>query len=317
MTLPSGVTVTAPRRKRAVSWTNATPYLLVAPAIVLVLMVQLGPMLVGIIISFFDLTRLYITNWSGAPFVALENYVTALSFASPVGGRFLQSVGITIAFTVIVVTLCYLLGMSAAVVLQRTFRGKGWFRTLFLLPYALPVYASVIVWSFMFQRDNGLINHVLVDTLHLVQDPPFWLLGDNAFWSMVIVAVWNRWPFAFLMLMAGLQSIPEEVYQASSIDGASVWKQVRYITIPMLAPVNFVLILMMSLWTFNDFNHPFVLFGPTPPPAANLISMHIYNNSFINWNFGLGSAMSVLALIFLLAASGVALWLNRRSNREL
>ena len=207
--------------------------------------------------------------------------------------------------------------MAAAVSLQGRFRGRAFFRTLFLVPYALPLYAGIITWKFMFQKDTGAINHFLFDNLGLPGDKPFWLIGGNAFWSIVIVAIWRLWPFAFLMLMAGLQSIPAEVYEASAVDGAKPFRQWRAITLPMLRPVNSVLLLVMFLWTFNDFNTPFVLFGSTAQPAAgDLISFHIYNASFLTWNFDSGAAMSVLLLIFLLIVTGVYLLvLNRRSRR--
>jgi multiple sugar transport system permease protein len=106
------------------------------------------------------------------------------------------------------------------------------------------------------------------------------------------------------------------VYDAASVDGAGTWQQVRHITLGSLRPVNVVLLLMLFLWTFNDFNTPFVLFGATPPKSADLISIHIFGNSFVNWNFGLGSAMSVLLLLFLLVVTGAYLLLtNRRSRR--
>jgi multiple sugar transport system permease protein len=206
--------------------------------------------------------------------------------------------------------------MSAALVLQQSFRGRGVLRTVFLVPYALPIYAGVITWSFMLQRDNGLVNHVLVENLHVLDHASFWLIGDKAFLSMVVVAVWRSWPFAFLMLTAGMQSIPTELYDASAVDGAGVWRQARYITLAMLRPVNVVLILMLFLWTFNDFNTPFVLFGPTAPKSADIMSIHIYSNSFVNWNFGLGSAMSVLLLLFLLLVSGVWLLVAGRRSRH-
>ncbi|MFD0264964.1 carbohydrate ABC transporter permease, partial [Kitasatospora indigofera] len=183
---------------------------------------------------------------------------------------------------------------------------------LFLVPYALPVYAAVITWSFMFQRDTGLINHVLVDQLHLMDDKPFWLIGDNSFTALVVVSVWKSWPFAFLTLMAGLQNIPKELYEASSMDGAGVWQQIRKITLPSLRPVNQVLVLVLFLWTFNDFNTPYVLFGKSAPEAADLISIHIYQSSFVTWNFGVGSAMSVLLLLFLLLVTAVYLFLTSR-----
>jgi multiple sugar transport system permease protein len=309
-------TARAPQRRRGMSWRRATPYLLVLPAVLLELMIHIIPMLVGIWMSFIKLTQFFIANWSQAPFAGLDNYKIAVNFSHPIGQALLHSFTVSSLYTLIVVGLAWLFGMSAAVVLQNSFRGRGIFRTLFLVPYALPVYAGVITWSFMLQRDNGLVNQVLVNNLHILDDPPFWLIGNNAFVSMAIVALWRSWPFAFLMIMAGMQSIPDEVYQAAEVDGASVWQQLRYITLGMLRPVNVVLILMLFLWTFNDFNTPFVLFGATPPKSADLISIHIYGSSFVNWNFGLGAAMSVLLLLFLLVVTGAYLLVtNRRSRR--
>ncbi len=312
----AAATAPAPAPRRRPRWKGATPYLLVLPAILLELMIHIIPMLVGIWMSFIKLTQFFIANWSEAPFAGLDNYKIAVDFATPIGRALLHSFTVSILYTLIVVGLAWLFGMSAAAVLQNSFRGRGIFRTLFLVPYALPIYAGVITWSFMLQRDNGLLNHVLVSNLHILDNPPFWLIGNNAFFSMAIVALWRSWPFAFLMIMAGMQSIPDEVYQAAAVDGASVWQQLRHITLGMLRPVNVVLVLMLFLWTFNDFNTPFVLFGPTPPASADLISIHIYDNSFVNWNFGLGAAMSVLLLLFLLVVTGIYLLVtNRRSRR--
>jgi len=304
------------RRGRRSRWKGSTPYLLVLPAILLELLIHIIPMLVGIWMSFIRLTQFFIANWSEAPFAGLGNYKIAMNFSHPIGQALLHAFTVSCFYTIIVVGLAWLFGMSAATVLQNGFRGRGGLRTIFLIPYSLPIYAGVITWSFMLQRDNGLVNHVLMSNLHLLDNPPFWLIGNNAFISMAVVALWRSWPFAFLMIMAGMQSIPDEVYQAAAVDGASVWQQLRYITLGMLRPVNVVLILMLFLWTFNDFNTPFVLFGATPPASADLISIHIYDNSFVNWNFGLGAAMSVLLLLFLLSVTGVYLLVtNRRSRR--
>jgi multiple sugar transport system permease protein len=168
----------------------------------------------------------------------------------------------------------------------------------------------------MFQQDTGLVNHVLHDQLHVTSNKPFWLIGDNSFWAMVIVSVWKSWPFAFLALMAGLQNIPRELYEAAAMDGAGVWQQIRRITMPSLRPVNQVLVLVLFLWTFNDFNTPFVMFGQSAPHQADLISIHIYQSSFITWNFGSGSAMSVLLLLFLLLVTAVYLLFTSRKRGD-
>ncbi len=302
-----------PRRSR--SWVKATPYLLIIPAVLLELLIHIVPMVVGIWMSFVELTQFYIANWSQAPFAGLANYRIALDFSGPIGSSLLHSFLITAAYTVLVVGFSWVFGLAAALALQRKFRGRGVWRTLFLVPYALPIYAAIMTWSFMYQRDNGLVNHVLGSNLHITDGTTFWLVGNNAFVSMTVAAIWRSWPFAFLMLMAGLQNISEEVYDAAAVDGAGVWQQVRFITLPSLRSVNGVLVLMIFLWTFNDFNTPFVLFGNTPPHSADLLSIHIYDNSFINWNFGLGSAMSVLLLIVLLILTGCYLMVGKLRSR--
>jgi multiple sugar transport system permease protein len=308
-------TTTPPQKKhRTRQW---LPYALVGPAIIFELLIHIVPMLTGIWISFIQLTKFFIANWGAAPFAGFHNYAVAIDFNQAIGKSLLNSFLITCAFTVLVVGISWVVGMAAAVALQRPFAGRGIFRTVFLIPYALPLYASIIAWKFMFQQQTGAINHIIVDELHLTSHAPFWLIGNNAFVSVVIVAIWRLWPFAFLMLMAGLQSIPADVYEASAVDGARPFRQWRSITLPMVRSVNVTLVLVMFLWTFNDFNTPYVLFGSTAqPPAADLISFHIYNASFLTWNFGSGAAMSVLLLLFLLVVTGAyLLFTNRKSVR--
>lgn len=279
------------------------PYVLLLPALALELLIHLVPMVVGVVMSFKELTQFFISDWSAAPWKGLDNYRVAVDFNAPVGEDLLKSFLVTCEFTVLAVGLSWLFGTAAAILMQDAFRGRGLLRAVFLVPYALPVYAAVITWSFMFQRDTGMINHVIHDQLHLTDGRPFWLIGDNSFFALVTVSVWRQWPFAFLCLMAGLQNIPRELYEAAAMDGAGIWQQIRRITLPSLRPVNQVLVLVLFLWTFNDFNTPYVLFGRAAPDAADLISIHIYQSSFVTWNFGSGSAMSVLLLLFLLVVT--------------
>ncbi|MFF8375903.1 carbohydrate ABC transporter permease [Streptomyces sp. NPDC015661] len=305
----------APAQRRSGRRRIALPYLLLLPALVLELLVHLVPMLMGIGMSFKELTQFFIRDWSSAPWAGLDNYAVSVDFDAPVGQALLKSFLTTCLFTLASVALCWFLGTAAAVFLQENFRGRGFLRTLFLVPYALPVYAAVITWAFMFQRDNGLINHVLHDQLGLGDSPAFWLIGDNSFWALLTVSVWKGWPFAFLTVMAGLQNISPDMYEAAALDGAGVWRQLRHVTLPSLRQVNQVLVLVLFLWTFNDFNTPFVLFGKAAPEAADLISLHIYQSSFLTWNFGTGSAMSVLLLLFLLLVTGVYLLLTTRGRK--
>jgi multiple sugar transport system permease protein len=293
------------------------PYALIAPAVIFELFIHFTPMITGIWISFLKLTSASIANWSSAPFAGVDNYKIALSTTNAQGLALLQSFGVTAGFTLIVVALSWGFGMAAAVALQRTFRGRALFRTLFLIPYAIPLYAGIVTWKFMFQQQTGVVNQILL-ALHLATptSQPFWLIGPNAFGAVVVVAIWHTWPFAFLMLMAGLQTINEDLYEASALDGAKPFRQWRAITLPELGGVNRVLVLVLFLWTFNDYNDPAILFGQGRPPSGDLISFHIYNNSFTDLNFGFGASMSTLLLLFLLVVSvAYLLFVNRRSTR--
>ena len=292
------------------------PYLLLLPALVFELLVHLIPMVVGVFISFKQLTQFYLVNWRDAPWAGLGNFRLIANFNAPIGQALLHSFVVTCSFTVLAVGLSWLFGTAAAILAQDAFRGRGVLRAIFLTPYALPAYASVITWAFMFQYNNGLVNNVLHNELGITSTPTFWLLGDNSFFALLIVSVWRNWPFAFLVVMAGLQTIPRELIEASAIDGAGVWQQIRLVLMPSLRAVNQVLVLVLFLWTFNDFTPPFVLFGNTSPPQADVISIHIYQASFLTWNFGEGSAMSVLLLLFLLLVTGIYLLITsrRRAN---
>lgn len=311
---PARTAASAPAARRKRPRRQLLPYALLLPAVVLELLIHIIPMVVGVAISFVELTQHYVRNWGEAPFVGADNYRVAVDISQPAGKALLHSFLVTLAFTALVLLFSWLIGMTAAVLTARPFRGRGLVRTLFLVPFALPIFTSVITWSFMAQRDTGVVNHVLVDQLHVLGERPFWLIGSNSFVTLVVVTVWRTWPFAFLCLTAGMQAVPEELYEAAALDGAGGWARLRRMTLPLLAPVNRVLLLVMFLWTFNDFTTPYTLFGKAAPRESDLISMHIYQNSFVTWNFGTGSAMSVLLLLFLLLVTGAYLLAGRRSR---
>ncbi|MCX2730853.1 sugar ABC transporter permease [Saccharopolyspora sp. NFXS83] len=291
----------------------SVPYLLLAPALVFEVLVHLLPMLGGLWMSLHELNQFFVRDWTSAPNVGLDNYRVAVDVDGAVGAELLRSFGVTAAFSVLAVALSFGLGLAAATLLQRPFRGRFLVRGLFLVPYALPVYTAALVWKFMLDRGDGAVNAAL--RAFGLGGEEFWLLGQNAFWSLVVTAVWRLWPFAFLALMAGLQSIPVELYDAAEVDGAGPAQRFRLITLPMLRPVARVLVLVLFLWTFNDFTAPYVLFDQSVPQAANLISVHVYQSSFLTWNFGLGAAMSTVLLLFLLAVVALSLALTSRSRR--
>lgn len=289
-------------RRRAKAPRQVSPYLALLPALVAITLVQVGPMLVGVAMSFFRLTQFTIGEWIHAPFAGFQNLWLALNWSEPIGRGLWISLALTSLYTVVVVGISWILGVAGAVFLSDEFRGRAWLRSLFLLPYAIPAYVGVMVWTFMFQP-NGSVNTLLGTDLHLVPAHAFWFAGIKAFSAIAVTDIWRTWPFAFLMLLAGLQSVPTEVYEAARVDGATRWQEFRRITLPSIRSVSQLLVLITGLWTFNDFTTPFVMFSTSPPTAANLISLQIYVNSFVDLNFGLGAAMSLIMIVLLVIAA--------------
>jgi multiple sugar transport system permease protein len=286
------------RRRR-----NVLPYVLILPALIAELSIHIIPMLLGVYTSFIRLNQVSIRNWISAPFVGIENYVRGLDPTGAIGSQFFETLGRTVLFTVLVVAISWAFGTAAAYYLSSNFRGRAFLRTFFLIPYAIPAFVGVIAWAFIFNQQRGLLNTLLVDQLHILPDRPFWLVGPGSFAVIVVVSVWSMWPFAFLLQLAALQSVPAEVNEASALDGASRLRAFFEVTLPMIRASNVVLILLMFLASFNQFNVPFVLFGTSSPKDAQLISPLIYQFSFGTWNFGLGAAVSTLLLLFLVVVT--------------
>ncbi|MFL6054431.1 MAG: ABC transporter permease subunit, partial [Actinoallomurus sp.] len=252
ITPPGRARVRAPGRRspRRPRLAKALPYVLLLPALVAELSVHIVPMLVGAWMSLLHLTQFFIRNWTQAPYGGLANYRIAVNAHGPVGKDLLQSFLVTVGITAIVVGGCWLFGLTAAVLLQRPFRGRAALRTLYLVPYALLVFTAVITWRFMFQRGTGMVNALLSDELKLAHGHPFWLLGDRSFAAVVVIAIWRMWPFAFLTIMAGLQSIPGDLYEAARVDGAGPLRTLLRVVLPVAAPgvVAVAIYAFMTAW---------------------------------------------------------------------
>jgi multiple sugar transport system permease protein len=285
-------------------------YFFVLPAFIVISLVQLLPMLAGVFMSLLTLTQYTIGNWIHAPF-SFGNFRTAYSAASPISGTLLQSFFITLAYTAFVVVLSWVFAMAGGIFVSDARRSSRVFRGLFIIPYAIPAFAGIEAWTTAFQT-HGAVNTLFGTDLHLIDPAGVWLAGGQSFWAMAVTGLWRSWPFAFLMLLAALQGIPSELYEAATVDGATRWQSFRFITLPSVRSVSALVALTLGFWTFNDFATPFIMFGAAPPPSANLLSTQIYNISFTNLNFGLGAAMSVGMVGFLVLIVFVYVRLMRR-----
>ena len=295
------------RRPRA-HW----PYLMVLPAFALELAVHVVPLVVGVWISLTRLTPRELRDWTAAPFTGLDNFRAWLDPDGVLAGEVVASAGRTALYTVLVVGCSLLLGLAAALAVASAPRGRSLWQAWFAVPFALPAFVSVLSWRFILDRDTGMMNRFLVDDLGVVGDRPFWLIGDNAFWSVVMVSVWRLWPVAFLVLAGALRSVPEELYAAAALDGASAWQRLRHVTLPVIRRSTVLLVLVMTLWSATDFSTPYLLFDADPPEEATLLGNLVYRHAFVSYDLGLAAALNVVLAVVLLVAGALAWRLTSR-----
>jgi multiple sugar transport system permease protein len=259
--------------------------------------------------SFLNLNQLTLQRYLLAPFVWFDNYYKVLiDPGSPIRIGIFEAVRNTVIYTVLVTIGTLAVGMIVALMLNRKFFGRSLVRTLFLFPWIVPTYVTGLLWGIMWLKQGGLVNVLLVDWLHLLPYKPSWLTGGNTIWAIIIPTIWRYWPLSMLMLLAGLQTIPDELYEAADIDGAGPWRKFWMITWPMLRPVWFILILFGLIYNTYSFNIVIMMFGfgaGFPGEWGDLMMTNIFRNSFQLWNFGTGAAASVLLLIVMICIVNV------------
>jgi multiple sugar transport system permease protein len=288
---------------------------LITPAVILMLLVHLLPMLGGVFLSFKNLNVFTFRQLFDAPWAGFENYRSILfDTDNPLRSGFTGAVQNTIVYTFWTVTGTLVGGMLVALLLNRPMRGIKVVRALMLTPWIVPSFVVAVLWQYMWQSDIGIINKVLVDYTGILGDRPIWLIGENSLWAIIIPSIWRGLPFAMLIFLAGLQAMPQELHEAAAIDGAGPFKRFRYITLPLLRPLIAVQLLFGVIYSTYQFAIPYVMFGNNPGPDADLMMTLIVRQSFSNNLFGYGSAVSVLLMLAMLV--WVAIW-YRAFKRDL
>jgi ABC-type sugar transport system permease subunit len=263
---------------------------LALPAVCTILLVALFPL--GW--SFWESLHLLDLRmpWLGRPFIGLANYLEALG-----DPRFRGALLHTLFFAAASVTLELVIGLWLALSLNRAFRGRGLVRAAVLIPWAIPTVVSALLWRFMFEGQTGIVNAALIDA-GVIQEPVIWFIQRNTAWVPVILAdVWKTTPFVALLLLAGLQNIDSSLYEAARIDGASAWRQFRYVTLPLLRPAILVALIFRTLDAFRVFDLIYALTGGGPGTSTEPIALYTFNALLQNLQFGYGSALSVIVFL--------------------
>jgi multiple sugar transport system permease protein len=231
-------------------------------------------------------------------FTGLDNYIRIAG-----DGHFWQTFWVTVRFTIISVLLELILGMGIALVLNESFRGRNVLRTIAIIPWALPTALIALGWRWIFNDQYGIANDILL-RLGLAKDGVNWL-GEPllATIALIFADVWKATPFISLLLLAGLQSIPGDLYEAYALEGASRWQSFWRITLPLLLPQIIIAALFRFAQAFGIFDLVQVMTGGGPGGATEVVALYIYSNAMRYLDFGYGSALIVVT--FLLLVMGV------------
>jgi len=271
-------------------------YLLLLPAVVVVLGFMVYPLVYVLLMSVNRTNRL---GWLNG-FVGLVNYATVLGDA-----EFWRVTGRSLLWTGLAVLVKTFLGMAIALLLNVEYRGRKIARMLFIAPWASPVPISVLLWSWVYNPQFGLLNHTLKIT-GIWLNPPIWLgYPTSGFIAAIWVDIWLGVPFMALVFLSGMQSIPEDQYESARLDGVSAFQSFIYITLPSIKRILQIATLLSALWTFNDFNAVYILTGGGPVNSTDLLITSIYKNAFVYAHFDRAAVMAVITFIILTAISVV------------
>ena len=230
------------------------------------------------------------------PFVGLQNYKRMLGDED-----FRQSVINTAYYTGATVPLTMGIGLLIALLLNQPIRGRGFFRTIYFLPVVTPFVVVAIIWKWLYNGDFGLFNYYLLK-LHLITEPLLWLSDKHlAMPAVVLMSVWSGVGFSMVIYLAGLQAIPQELYEAAKMDGAGPWSRLRHITIPMLAPTTLFLMVMGIIGSFQVFTQIFIMTNGGPVNRTTTMVFYIYEAAFKFYEMGYASTLAygLFALLFI------------------
>jgi multiple sugar transport system permease protein len=281
-----------PARRRR----RLTPYVLVAPTVLVMGVVLVYPLATLFFESLHRVEPLLSPDWR---FIGLDNYPRMLR-----DSEVIASLGRTIVWTVVSVAAQLAIGLAGALILGGpAFRGRALVRALLLIPWATPAVVGALSWKWVYHGQYGLLNAALA-AVGLGSYDTAWLGNPGTALAAVIVAnVWRGFPFIMIVLLASVIAVPRELYEAAGVDGASTLASIRRITLPLIRPAILLSTLLAGIWTFNNFSTIYILTGGGPAGLTDILVTFVYANGFKYFHFGYASALSVVLFLLLVVAS--------------
>jgi multiple sugar transport system permease protein len=289
-------------------WLDARlPQLFLLPGVLCLVLVIAYPVVYNLIVSFTDASLMY----PGPAFVGLENYQVALGDPA-----FWTAVRHTLEWTVFSVGGQLLVGLIAALALERVTRGRALLRLALIVPWAFPAIVMAFGWRFMLDPLYGVANHLMMLTGLI--EAPIAPLSERAL-SMPIVVLMNIWfgfPFMMVAIIAGLAAIPRELYEAARIDGANLWQEFAYVTLPALWRIISVLVILRTIWVFNNFEFIFLTTGGGPVDATTTLPIYAFQVGWQRYDLGRMAAVAIVMIALLCCLLTLYLRLLRRRGTE-
>lgn len=283
--------------------TDRSKHLFLTPAAVLILLLSIFPLIFSFALTFvsWDLSRLE----GGIRFAGLRNFITLVN-----DGRFWQTARVTLTFVIAAVALQYCVGLGIAILLNQEIRFRRFFRVVFLIPMMLTPAAVGYVGRMLFNEGIGPINDII---RNLGLPGVRWVTSTTmALPTLILVDTWEWTPFMMIVLLAGLQALPPEVFESARVDGAGTWQTFRHITFPMLLPVSITVIVIRALEAFKLFDIVMVMTGGGPGTSTETVTMYAYQVSMKNGNLGYASAIAYALLIMVTIFTLLFLSITRR-----
>ncbi len=289
-------------RKKKIQW---QPVLLLAPAILIVVLIIGYPVARAIVLSLY---KYDMTNLQNVKFIGLQNYTDIFTKDD----AFWPALKNTVLWVGVTVTAQLLLSLLLANILNKSFRGRGIVRSVVLIPWVTPCVLISLMWAWIFNGNYGVMNEIL-KSLHLIKENVAWIAQPNtALWVQIMAMIWQGIPFFTIMILAAMQSVPRELYESASVDGASSMKQYFYITIPGIASTIVSTVMIRLIWVFNNVDIVYTMTGGGPGYSSLTLSVYTYLQAQKSMKFGYGSAVAIIGAILM----SIVIFIYLRITRE-
>ena len=272
-------------------------------------------LLVGGLIVYPILYNLWLSLFDKHAFLPAQTYVGLWNYRYfATDAEFWSSVWYGTIYAASTMILQLVLGVLAALLLNEAFRGRNLVRGVVLFPYMIPTIVAVILWKWLLNDSYGLVNYVLV-AADVVRVPPAWLGRDYIMWSLIVTSVWQFFPFVVVTYLARLQTIPPELYEAATVDGAGAWRRFLHVTLPQTGAVLFVIVLLRGIWMFTKFDTVWLMAGEGGVSQyVRTLPVYAYERTFTYLQAGMGATLAVLMFGLLAGATAVYFGLFREEE---